>query len=94
MRRNLQRVLDYNLRQAGHKVLTAGRGRDGLRLAEEHHPDLVLLDLMLPDISGTEVCRSLRGRSETAGIPVIMLTARGEEVDRVLGLELGPMTMW
>jgi two-component system phosphate regulon response regulator PhoB len=87
--KDLQKVLDYNLRQAGHQVWTASRGRDGLRLAKQHHPDVILLDLMLPDISGTEVCRSLRAASETSGIRVMMLTARGEEIDRVLGFELG-----
>jgi two-component system, OmpR family, phosphate regulon response regulator PhoB len=87
--KDLQKVLDYNLRQAGHQVWTASRGRDGLRLARQHHPDMVLLDLMLPDIPGMEVCRSLRAAPETAGIRVMMLTARGEEIDRVLGFELG-----
>ncbi len=87
--RDLLKVLEYNLRQAGHQVHTAARGKDGLRLAREKRPDLVLLDLMLPDLPGTEICRTLRGAPETAGIAVIMLTARGEEIDRVLGLELG-----
>jgi two-component system, OmpR family, phosphate regulon response regulator PhoB len=87
--KDLQKVLDYNLRQAGYKVWTASRGRDGLRLAREHHPDLILLDLMLPDIPGTDVCRALRAAPETAGVRILMLTARGEEIDRVLGFELG-----
>ena len=87
--KDLQKVLDYNLRQAGHQVWTASRGRDGLRLATQHHPDMILLDLMLPDIPGMEVCRSLRAAPETAGIRILMLTARGEEIDRVLGFELG-----
>jgi two-component system phosphate regulon response regulator PhoB len=87
--KDLQKVLEYNLRQAGHQVWTASRGRDGLRLAKQHQPDVILLDLMLPDIQGTEVCRTLRSAPETAGIRVIMLTARGEEIDRVLGFELG-----
>ena len=56
--KDLLKVLEFNLRQAGHEVLTALRGRDGLQLAREHQPDLVLLDLMLPDIAGTEVCRA------------------------------------
>lgn len=86
---DLQQVLEYNLRQSGHDVLLAGRGEDGLRLAREHLPDLVLLDLMLPDISGTEVCKSLRDGATTRKVPVIMLTARGEEIDRVVGFELG-----
>jgi two-component system phosphate regulon response regulator PhoB len=87
--RDLQKVLDFNLRQAGHEVLSALRGHDGLQLAREHSPELVILDLMLPDISGTEVCKSLKRDPKTHGIPVLMLTAKGEEVDRVVGFELG-----
>jgi two-component system phosphate regulon response regulator PhoB len=87
--KDLLKVLEYNLRQAGHQVFTSLRGRDGLRLAKEHRPEIVLLDLMLPDISGMEVCRSLRASAETAGARVIMVTARGEEIDRVLGFEMG-----
>jgi two-component system phosphate regulon response regulator PhoB len=87
--RDLVQVLTYNLKQAGHEALSAERGAEGLRLAQEHHPDLVLLDLMLPDIAGTEVCRVLKDEAATRSIPVIMLTARGEEIDRVVGFELG-----
>ncbi len=86
---DLQQVLDYNLKQAGHQVLSALKGQDGLRLAQEQRPDLVLLDLMLPDMSGTDICRALKDAPETRSIPVIMLTARGEEIDRVVGFELG-----
>lgn len=86
---DLQQVLGYNLRQAGHEVVAATRGEDGLQLARTRSPDLVLLDLMLPDLAGTDVCRSLKKDASTERIPVIMLTARGEEVDRVVGLELG-----
>ena len=87
--RDLQKVLEYNLKQAGYEVLAALTGQDGLRLAREHRPDLVLLDLMLPDLSGTEVCKSLKSDEKTKDIPVIMCTAKGEEIDRVIGLELG-----
>ncbi len=87
--RDLQKVLDFNLRQAGHEVLSAMSGRDGLQLARERTPELVILDLMLPDITGTEVCKTLKRDPGTCGIPVLMLTARGEEVDRVVGFELG-----
>ncbi|MBX7097092.1 MAG: winged helix-turn-helix domain-containing protein [Myxococcaceae bacterium] len=87
--RDLQRVLDFNLRQAGHEVLSALKGQEGLALAREKLPDLVLLDLMLPDLSGTEVCKALKRDPRTSGIRVLMLTARGEEVDRVVGFELG-----
>jgi two-component system phosphate regulon response regulator PhoB len=86
---DLVRTLEYNFRQAGFEVFTATSGREGLRLAGTKNPDLVLLDLMLPDIQGVEVCRQLRGDPKTRSTPVIILTARGEEVDRVVGFEIG-----
>ncbi|MES1172419.1 MAG: response regulator [Bacteroidota bacterium] len=86
---DLRQVLAYNLRDAGHEVLMASEGREGLALAAEQPPDLVLLDLMLPDISGLEVCRALKSGERTRDVPVIMVTARGEEIDRVVGFELG-----
>jgi two-component system, OmpR family, response regulator RegX3 len=87
--KNLVEVLDYNLRQAGYQVLSASLGREGLQLARDHRPDMVVLDLMLPDVQGTEVCKTLKRDSATRDIPVLMLTAKGEEVDRVVGFELG-----
>jgi two-component system, OmpR family, phosphate regulon response regulator PhoB len=87
--KNLLEVLEYNLRQAGFQVLSAPLGREGLQLARDHRPDLVVLDLMLPDLQGTEVCKTLKRDSVTRDIPVLMLTAKGEEVDRVVGFELG-----
>lgn len=86
---DLQRILDYNLRKAGHDVVQALRGGEGLESARNAHPDLVLLDLMLPDLQGTDICKALKAGAETRHIPVIMLTAKGEEIDRVLGFELG-----
>ncbi|MEK7270710.1 MAG: response regulator [Planctomycetota bacterium] len=86
---DLQKVLDFNLKKAGHAVFQALNGEEGLRIARARKPDLVLLDLMLPDISGTEVCRRLKEDPETRAIPVLILTAKGEEVDRVVGFELG-----
>jgi two-component system phosphate regulon response regulator PhoB len=86
---DLVQVLDYNLRQAGHEVFSARRGEEGLRLAREHRPDLVLLDLMLPDLPGTEICKQLKDSAATRSVPVVMVTARGEEIDRVVGFELG-----
>ncbi|HWQ07887.1 MAG TPA: response regulator transcription factor [Holophaga sp.] len=86
---DLQQVLAYNLRLAGHTVVSALKGGDGLHLAQSHLPDLVLLDLMLPDMPGTEVCKTLKAEAATRHVPVVMLTARGEEIDRVLGFELG-----
>jgi two-component system phosphate regulon response regulator PhoB len=87
--RDLQQILDYNLRQAGHEVLAALRGKDGLELARSQVPDLILLDLMLPDVPGTEVCKQLKQDPQLRTIPVVILTARGEEIDRVVGFELG-----
>ncbi|MEO8901708.1 MAG: response regulator [Polyangiaceae bacterium] len=86
---DLQQVLEYNLRQAGHEVLVTKLGREGLRIAREQKPEVVLLDLMLPDVPGTEVCKQIKESPATRGINVIMLTARGEEIDRVVGFELG-----
>jgi DNA-binding response OmpR family regulator len=79
-------LLTYNLRKAHYDVLTAADGRTALRLAGESKPDLILLDLMIPEVDGLDVCRELR---RTSPVPIIMITARGEEVDRVVGLELG-----
>ncbi|MDI7268918.1 MAG: winged helix-turn-helix domain-containing protein [Myxococcota bacterium] len=86
---DLRHILEYNLRQAGHEPLVASRGEDGLRIARERRPDVVLLDLMLPDIPGTEVCKALRADPSTRDAAIVMLTARGEEIDRVVGFELG-----
>lgn len=82
-------VLDYNLNREGFVVKTATNGEDGLRLATREAPDLVLLDLLLPGLDGIEVCRKLKMDPVTRGIPVIMVTAKGEESDVVLGLGVG-----
>ncbi|MBK6517751.1 MAG: response regulator transcription factor [Polyangiaceae bacterium] len=87
--RDLSKVLEFNLRQAGHDVVTAGRGREGLDLARASRPHLVILDLMLPDLSGTEICKALKGDPKTRDIAVLILSAKGEEIDRVVGFELG-----
>jgi two-component system phosphate regulon response regulator PhoB len=86
---DLVRALEYNFRQAGFEVHSATLGREGLRIAAAKQPDLVLLDLMLPDLQGVEVCRLLKADPKTRNTPVIILTARGEEVDRVVGFEIG-----
>jgi two-component system phosphate regulon response regulator PhoB len=87
---DLATSVDYNLRREGYTVRRARTGTEGLELAmAEPLPDLVLLDLMLPELSGTEVCRRLRSSEAPENIPVIMVTARSDEVDRVVGLELG-----
>lgn len=85
----LQQVVEYNLRRAGHELLPALTGAEGLQIARSLRPDLVLLDWMLPDVSGTEVCRALKSDPSTREIPVIFVTARAEEVDRIVGFELG-----
>ncbi|MDA8882659.1 response regulator, partial [Alphaproteobacteria bacterium] len=82
-------LLDYNLQAAGFSVIQASDGEEGLLLAIEHQPDLILLDWMLPLLSGIELLRQLRNRTETRNIPVIMLTAKGEEADRLRGLNGG-----
>lgn len=87
--RDLLELLKYNLDREGYGVSTAETGEDGLKLVRNQPPDLILLDLMLPSMDGLEVCRSLKARPDTASIPVIMLTAKGEESDIVAGLELG-----
>jgi two-component system phosphate regulon response regulator PhoB len=86
---DLREVLAYNLGQAGHAVRAVSRGKEGLAAARADRPDIVLLDLMLPDVPGTDVCRALKGDKETRDVHVIMVTAKGEEIDRVVGFELG-----
>jgi two-component system phosphate regulon response regulator PhoB len=86
---DLLTLVDVNLRREGFTTLLARSGREALDLVEAHKPPVVLLDIMLPDISGTEVCRRIRSNPALAGVSVIMLSARGEEIDRVVGFELG-----
>ena len=82
-------LLAYNLEAEGFDVIIADNGEDGLILVDENDPDLIVLDWMMPQLSGIEVCRRLKSNSKTRQIPVIMLSARAEEVDRVRGLETG-----
>ncbi|MDF1872685.1 phosphate regulon transcriptional regulator PhoB [Vannielia sp.] len=82
-------VLTYNLEAEGFAIVSADNGDDALLLVEEEQPDLIVLDWMLPSLSGIEVCRRLKLRAKTSAIPIIMLSARAEEVDRVRGLETG-----
>jgi two-component system phosphate regulon response regulator PhoB len=86
---DIANLLTFHLRSDGYECLVARDGKKGLHLAQTERPDLVLLDLMLPGMSGTDVCKALKGNAEYAHIPVIMLTAKGDEVDRILGFELG-----
>ena len=85
----LATLLKYNLDKEGHRVVVAADGEEALMVIDERQPDLVVLDWKLPKVSGIEVCRRLRAKPETKNIPVIMLTARGEESDRVRGLDTG-----
>ena len=82
-------LVAFNLKGAGYQVSTAADGEEALRKAREQLPDLIVLDVMLPEVDGLEVCKILRRDGHTADIPIIMLTAKAGEVDRVLGLELG-----
>jgi two-component system, OmpR family, alkaline phosphatase synthesis response regulator PhoP len=82
-------LLTFHLEKEGYRVQSAFNGFDALELAFQKPPDLVILDIMLPEIDGLEVCRRLRGNEKTAATPVLMLSARKEEIDKVLGLELG-----
>jgi two-component system phosphate regulon response regulator PhoB len=82
-------LVSFNLKSAGYEVVTADNGSEALKKARQHVPDLILLDVMLPEVDGLEVCKLLRRDPATAPIPIIMLTAKAGEIDRVLGLELG-----
>ncbi len=87
--RDLAELLAYNLEKEGYQALVAGTGVEGLETARREMPELILLDLMLPGMMGTEVCSALRHSEKTKAIPVLMLTARGDEIDRVVGFEMG-----
>ncbi len=82
-------LVRYNLAKAGYHVVCATDGAEGLRACRKKHPDALLLDIMLPSIDGLDICRSLKQDPETKDIPIIMISARGEETDVVVGLELG-----
>jgi DNA-binding response OmpR family regulator len=85
----LVETIAYNLEQSGYQVVTANDGVSALEAVHQETPDLIVLDVMLPGIDGLEVCRQIRRDNETATVPIIMLTAKGEEIDRVVGLEIG-----
>jgi two-component system phosphate regulon response regulator PhoB len=87
--RDLRALVDFNLRQSGYRTAQAATGAEALARARSLSPQIILLDLNLPDVSGTDVCRLLKSDPQTQSIPVLMLTARGAEQDRILGLELG-----
>jgi two-component system phosphate regulon response regulator PhoB len=87
--KDIRELLRHHLEREHFRVLAASSGEEGLRVARRDHPDLILLDLMLPGLDGLEVCRSLRADAETKRTPIVMLTARSEDADVVAGLELG-----
>ena len=86
---NQLELLSYNLSQSEFEVICSNDGQEALEMIEDHRPDLVILDWMMPNMSGIDVCRTLRSRSETKLLPVILLSARGEEGDKTLGLDVG-----
>ncbi len=87
--KDIVKMLDYNLKKEGFKTLIAHDGEDALDAANTKLPDLILLDLMLPGLDGFEVCKTLKAERKTASIPIIMLTAKSQESDKIVGLELG-----
>ncbi len=86
---DIVRLISFHLEKEGYLVESAGSGREALENVSRKTPDLIILDIMLPEMDGLEVCRRLRGNSQTASIPILILSARKEEFDKVLGLELG-----
>lgn len=86
---DLAELIAFNLEKDGYRPLIARDGTSGLEVARSSSPDLILLDLMLPGLPGTEICKILKSNAKTARIPIIMLTAKGEEIDRVVGFEVG-----
>ena len=86
---DIVKMLEYNLKKEGFRVVSCHDGKSALHMADKEHPDLILLDLMLPHIDGLEVCKTLKKEDKTASIPIIMLTAKAQETDKIVGLELG-----
>jgi two-component system alkaline phosphatase synthesis response regulator PhoP len=82
-------LVSYNLEKEGFKTVKAFDGEAALKMVKTQKPDLIILDLMLPKMNGLDVCRAIRGNPETASVPIIMLTAKGDEVDKIIGLEIG-----
>jgi len=87
--KDIVKLLDYNLKKEGYRTLLAYDGEDALDMAVRERQDIILLDLMLPEIDGLEVCRQLKKENKTSRIPIIMLTAKSKEADKIVGLELG-----
>lgn len=87
--KNIAELVQYNLEQEGFRVSKSAKGKEGLELVRKNKPDLVILDLMLPELDGIEICKVLKNNEATAHIPIIMLTAKSQEADKIIGLELG-----
>ncbi|MDP2981091.1 MAG: response regulator transcription factor [Candidatus Omnitrophota bacterium] len=87
--KDIVKMLDYNLKKEGFKTLSAHNGEDGLDMARKENPDLILLDLMLPEMDGMDVCKAIKNEAKTSHIPIIILTAKAQETDKIVGLELG-----
>jgi two-component system alkaline phosphatase synthesis response regulator PhoP len=86
---HIQELIKFNLEKNGYKVICTGNGVDAIKLAKEQLPQLMLLDLMLPGMDGLDVCKEIRKDSSMSNMPIIMITAKGEEIDKIIGLELG-----
>jgi two-component system alkaline phosphatase synthesis response regulator PhoP len=87
--KDIVKMLDYNLKKEGYRTISCYNAEDALDLTDREHPDLIILDLMLPGMDGLEVCKTLKKENRTARIPIIMLTAKTQEADKIVGLELG-----
>ncbi|HSV43668.1 MAG TPA: response regulator transcription factor [Candidatus Bathyarchaeia archaeon] len=87
--KDIVKMLEYNLQNEGYRTASVGNGSEVIQAAIRHQPELIILDLMLPGIGGLEVCKELRNHSKTAAIPIIMLTAKSQEADKIVGLEVG-----
>ena len=86
---NALRLVEYTLGQEGYQVITAANGLEGLKKAREEHPDLIILDIMLPGLDGYEVCQQLRQEPKTIKLPILMLSAKAREIDKATGLKVG-----
>jgi len=87
--KDIVKMLEYNLKKDGYSTVSARNGEDAIEEAKKSHPSLILLDLMLPGVDGLEVCKTLKSERKTSSIPIIMLTAKSQESDKIVGLELG-----
>lgn len=87
--KDIVKILEYNLKKEGYRIISIGDGNEALTMAEKECPDLIILDLMLPGMDGLDVCKAIKGSAKTGAVPIIMLTAKSQESDKIVGLELG-----